>query len=361
VKTSSFSFDLPQDSIAQHPTSERGGSRLMVLDRTSGRITHGRIDRLPQYVERGTVMVVNKSRVIKARLYGTASQTGGRVEFVLLVELGPGLWRTLAGKARKQVSGKKFEFPENVTAEVVDESKLPESAFPEDGRDHRGRAAGQAFRYLRFSPPIDLGYLDRHGHVPLPPYISREDTRFDAERYQTVYAEEPGSAAAPTAGLHLTEELLDVLQRSGIILSKITLHVGAGTFLPIRTEEVEQHTMHEERYDIPARSAGQINTALQEGRSILAVGTTVVRALESAYDDDIRGVAAGTRLTSLFIYPGYRFKVVSQLLTNFHTPRSSLLVLVAAFAGWKRILDTYNLAVREGYRFFSYGDAMLIR
>jgi S-adenosylmethionine:tRNA ribosyltransferase-isomerase len=351
VKTSRFSFDLPEDSIAQEPTHERGTSRLMVLERDTGGITHARIDQLPAYLESGTVMVLNNTKVIKARLFGTSPETGGRVEFILLAELLPGLWRTLSSKARKQVPGKRFEFPGGAAAEIVPESEFPEGSVSTSG----------VFRYLRFVPPIDASYLEAHGHVPLPPYIRRAETSLDAERYQTVYAEDPGSAAAPTAGLHLTEALLEVLRQRGVVLVMLTLHVGAGTFLPIRAEQVEEHTMHEERYNIPTASAEQINSALGEGRTILAVGTTVVRALESAYSEDLRGVAAGRQHSSLYIHPGYMFKVVSRLLTNFHTPRSSLLVLVSAFAGRRRILDAYETAVREGYRFFSYGDAMLIR
>jgi S-adenosylmethionine:tRNA ribosyltransferase-isomerase len=321
----------------------------MVLDRDTGDITHTRIDQLPAYVESGSVMVLNNTKVIKARLFGTSYETGGRVEFVLLAEIVPGLWRTLAGKAKKQVPGKRFEFPGGASAEVVPESEIPEDPV-----------STGIFRYLRFVPPIDASYLDTHGHMPLPPYIHRADTPLDAERYQTVYAEDPGSAAAPTAGLHLTERLLEVLRQRGVVLVMLTLHVGAGTFLPIRAKQVEEHTMHEERYNISIASAEQINSALRESRTILAVGTTVVRALESAYSEDLRGVAAGWQRSSLYIHPGYKFKVVSRLLTNFHTPRSSLLVLVSAFAGRRRILDAYETAVQEGYRFFSYGDAMLI-
>jgi S-adenosylmethionine:tRNA ribosyltransferase-isomerase len=354
VKTSSFSFDLPEKFIAQQPSPVRGGSRLMVVNRENGQILHRRFEQLPSYVEQGTVVVLNRTRVINARLYGTAADTGGRVEFILLRELQPGLWRTLAAKARKQRPGRRYEFPDGIVAEVVEAGERERDLPGDPG------FAQEGFRYLLFTPPIDADYLGRHGHVPLPPYIRRQDTREDVARYQTVYAEEPGSAAAPTAGLHLTRELLEELEHRGVILVKLTLHVGAGTFLPIRSEQVEQHRMHEESYHISADTAEQINAALEEKRTVLAVGTTVVRALESAYREDLQGVAAGMRSTSLFIYPGYRFKVVSQLLTNFHTPRSSLLVLVSAFAGRQRILSAYETAVREGYSFFSYGDAMLI-
>jgi S-adenosylmethionine:tRNA ribosyltransferase-isomerase len=335
----------------------------MVVKRDSGQILHTCFEQLPAYVEQGSVMVLNKTRVINARLYGTTADSGGRVEFILLRELQPGLWKSLAAKARKQRSGRRYEFPDGVEAEILDEADLPPGSIPENrGQDQAGDAGfvPEGFRYLRFTPPIDAEYLERHGHVPLPPYIRRQDTPQDVERYQTVYAEDPGSAAAPTAGLHLTPELLEELERRGVLLAKLTLHVGAGTFLPIRTEQVEQHKMHEESYRIPVETAEQVNSALKDKRPILAVGTTVVRALESAFSEERQGVVAGTRSTSLFIYPGYRFRVVSRLLTNFHTPRSSLLVLVCAFAGRERILQAYKTAVREGYRFFSYGDAMFI-
>jgi S-adenosylmethionine:tRNA ribosyltransferase-isomerase len=336
----------------------------MVVNRQTGALVHSRFKQLPSCVEKGTVVVLNKTRVINARLYGTSADSGGRVEFILLRELQPGLWRTLAAKARKQRPGRIYDFPAGVSAEVVDGADLPrESKTENHEHDQTGFTAfaeEEGFRYLRFTPPIDEDYLKTHGHVPLPPYIHRQDTRHDAERYQTVYAEVPGSAAAPTAGLHFTPKVLEALKSKGVVVVKLTLHVGAGTFLPIRVEQVEKHNMHEEHYHIPPVAAEQINAALREKRSVLAVGTTVVRALESAYDEDLRGVAAGGGHTTLFIYPGFRFKVVSQLLTNFHTPRSSLLVLVSAFAGRERILTAYETAVQEGYRFFSYGDAMLI-
>ena len=340
----------------------------MVVNRSTGELLHRRFAQFPDHVEKGAVMVLNKTRVINARIHGTSVDSGGQVEFILLRELQPGLWKTLAAKARKQRPGRIYRFPDGITAEIVAEADLPAGAGSgvpggagADGTDTRtGTEAGEAFRYLRFKPRIDAGFLETHGHVPLPPYIRRPDTPYDAERYQTVYADDPGSAAAPTAGLHLTRDVLEQLERKGVNLVKITLHVGAGTFLPIRSEQIEQHRMHEERYRIPEESADQINAALREGRTVLAVGTTVVRALESAFSEEVQGVVPGTRSTSLFIRPGYRFRVVSHLLTNFHTPRSSLLVLVSAFAGRERILRAYETAVREDYRFFSYGDAMLI-
>ncbi len=345
MKTSSFSFELPDDQIAQQPAPERGSSRLLVLERESGRLVHTRIGELCSFIEAGTVMVLNDSRVRKARLFGTATGTGGKVDFLLLEEIAPGLWKTLVGKARKQRPGKEFLFPAGVKAKIVEPP---------------GTADRPIFRYLLFSQPIDEQYFENHGHVPLPPYIRRSDTRGDGERYQTVYARKIGSSAAPTAGLHLTEQLLDNLAAGGIIVERLTLQVGTGTFLPIRSSTIEEHSMHEESYEVPERTAAAVNSALAEKRKVLAVGTTVVRALETAFSEDKKTVLPGRGSTSLFIYPGYTFRVVSQLLTNFHTPRSSLLVLVATFAGRQRILSSYKIAVEEGYRFFSYGDAMLI-
>jgi S-adenosylmethionine:tRNA ribosyltransferase-isomerase len=359
MKTSSFSFELPEGAIAQQPSVERGASRLMVLDRRSGEVLHSSIERLPDHVSRGTVMVLNKTKVVKARLYGGSEHTGGKVEFVLLEEVLPGLWKTLASKARKQLPGKRFTFPGGVEGRIEEAPAPPEGGGAAEEIPAGG--SGEEFRYLRFRPAVDPAYLDRHGHVPLPPYIRRPDSGMDAERYQTVYAEDPGSAAAPTAGLHLTRALLGALEERGVVLAKLTLHVGAGTFLPIRSEEVESHRMHREWYSISPEAAQRVNASLKGGGKILAVGTTVVRALESAYDQKAGQIAAGAQRTGLFIYPGYRFRVVSQLLTNFHTPRSSLLVMVSAFAGRRAILDAYRAALGEGYHFFSYGDAMLIR
>ncbi len=329
----------------------------MLLHRGTGEIRHARMQDLVSFLEPGTVMVLNDAKVLKARLIGVSEATGGRVEFILLEEQSPGLWKVLASKAGRQKPGKRLEFPGGVSAEIVPAPGESQHS----GETRPGPVSSNIFRYLHFSHAIDEAYLEQHGHVPLPPYIRRADTSSDAERYQTVYARNPGSSAAPTAGLHLTEDLLQDATASGITVVKLTLHVGAGTFLPIRTEEVENHIMHEESYWIPEETAGRINAALQEKASVLAVGTTVVRALESAFVESRKEVVPGSGRTSLFIYPGYRFKVVTQLMTNFHTPRSSLLVLVAAFAGRRLILDSYAAAIREGYRFFSYGDAMFIQ
>jgi S-adenosylmethionine:tRNA ribosyltransferase-isomerase len=336
VKTRAFSFRLPAELIAQEPPAQRGASRLLVLDRASGALRHARIADLPSLLPAGTVVVLNDSRVRKARLFGV-SRAGGAIEVLLLERLEGGRWRALAAKARRR-RGRPYLFPEGVQGTIVETS-------------------GDSCT-VELAPPVDEDYLERNGHVPLPPYIRRQDTPADSTRYQTVYARHTGSAAAPTAGLHLSEEMLAQLRSGGLEVASVTLHVGLGTFLPIRSETVEAHLMHTESYRVPEETALAVNRALAEGRRVLAVGTTTVRTLESAGQDG--EVRAGEGQTSLYILPGYRFRVVSHLLTNFHTPRSTLLVLVSAFADRRAILRAYREAVRERYRFFSYGDAMLI-
>jgi S-adenosylmethionine:tRNA ribosyltransferase-isomerase len=338
VKTSQFSFDLPEELIAQEPPAEREAARLLVLDRATGHCAHGSVRDLASHIAPGTLVVLNDTRVRKARVFGLRAG-GGRTELILLERRAPDLWETLAGRAKRLRQGAVLRFPEEVTGII------------EDGEHDT--------RLIRFSPAIDEAWLERNGHVPLPPYIKREDTKGDEERYQTVYSRVMGSAAAPTAGLHFTPHLLDGLRAAGASIAWVTLHVGLGTFLPIRTAEIEDHRMHEELYSVPGETKALVDAAVSEGRPVLAVGTTVVRTLESAwYGDRLR---EGEGRTGIYITPGYRFKVVSQLFTNFHTPGSSLIVLVSAFAGRELIMKAYSEAVQERYRFFSYGDAMLIR
>ena len=276
----------------------------------------------------------NSGPVLRGISGGTGTGTGA----------GTGrFWRALCAKTRRQRKDRTYVFPGGVkgriAAEIDDE------------------------RIVEFDPPADESYLERYGHIPLPPYIKRSDEAEDAERYQTIYAKTVGSAACPTAGLHFTEELLASLDARGIRRTTVTLHVGLGTFLPVRTEIVEQHRMHEEWYTVSSETAAMVNEAKREGRPVLAVGTTSLRTLESAWVDASTdpGIRPGTGNTSIFIYPGYRFRAVDKLFTNFHTPKSTLLMLISAFAGKEKILDAYAEAVRLGYRFFSYGDAMLIR
>lgn len=292
-------------------------------------------------------MVFNDSKVRKARLYGTATDTGAKVEFLLLAPAvgqenpitGAHSWITMTSKARRQKIGRNYEFPGGLKGRIVAE------------KDDE--------KIVQFESPVGDEYLDAFGHIPLPPYIKRGDESLDSDRYQTIYAKTTGSAACPTAGLHFTRAILDSIAAAGVSMEWVTLHVGLGTFLPVRVEEIEQHKMHEEWYSVSAKTAAAVNAAKREGRKVLAVGTTSLRTLESAWEPS--GLRAGASSTSIFIYPGYRFKVVDELFTNFHTPKSTLLMLVSAFAGRELILDAYAEAVRDGYRFFSYGDAMLIR
>ncbi|MDR2053762.1 MAG: tRNA preQ1(34) S-adenosylmethionine ribosyltransferase-isomerase QueA [Treponema sp.] len=354
MKTSDFSFELPETLIAQTPPERRGESRLMALDRASRTVGHHLAAELPRLLAEGTLLVFNNSRVRKARLLGVSERTGARVEFLLLGKLpsppsgfsgeddgGEGrFWKALVQRSKRRRAGSRYVFDGGLGAEIAGEGEQ---------------------RALVFDRPVDDAWLDIHGHIPLPPYIRRADTPDDSERYQTVYAAVTGSAAAPTAGLHFTQEILSDLERRGMETAFITLHVGLGTFLPVRTENIRDHRMHEECYTIDDENAARVEKAKREGRRILAVGTTSVRTLESAWDERTGTLRRGDGATSIFIYPGYTFKAVDMLFTNFHTPQSTLLMLVSAFAGRIFILESYAEAVRNGYRFFSYGDAMLIR
>ena len=346
MKTSDFNFELPENLIAQHPPEERGKSRLLVMDRKNRSLEHRMVSDLPGVLGEGTLMVFNNSRVRKARLYGRSEQTGRKQEFLLLSKTNCNTWQVMVARARRCRPGNRYLFAAGLWGEITGEE-------------------GE-YRLLRFDRPIDDAWLEIHGHVPLPPYIKREDSKDDTERYQTVYAREYGSAAAPTAGLHFTEELLENLREAGVESAFITLHVGPGTFLPVRSENLEDHKMHEESYNIDDDTACRVGKARAEGRKILAVGTTSLRAMESAWEEGMPACKATGQLkrgegsTSIFIYPGYEFKAVDALFTNFHTPGSTLLMLVAAFADRGFILDAYREAVREGYKFFSYGDACLI-
>ncbi|MCL2094369.1 MAG: tRNA preQ1(34) S-adenosylmethionine ribosyltransferase-isomerase QueA [Treponema sp.] len=349
MRTADFDFQLPGELIAQYPPPRRGESRLMVMDRRDRSISHRMVGDLPEILaQRGKpLMVFNNTRVRKARLFGRprGPLTGARgpVEFLLLQNLGEGRWEVFTKRARSRKEGELFLFG------VEDERR---------GTMIR-KQEGETPAILSFDPPIDDSWLDQKGHIPLPPYIKREDQGEDQDRYQTVYATETGSAASPTAGLHFTEELLNRLDGAGMGRVFVTLHVGAGTFLPVRTEKVEDHTMHREYYRISDEAAGAIEEARAQGRPILAVGTTSLRTLESAWTEG-GSLARGEGSSSLFIYPGFKFQVIDTLFTNFHTPGSTLLMLVSAFGGRDFILDAYNEAIKEGYRFYSYGDACLI-
>jgi len=338
MKTTDFFFDLPDALIAQEPPAVRGTSRLMAVNRSTGTWQHLSVGDLPNLVEPGTVLVFNDSRVRKARVYAVSEETGATVEFLFLAQTTDGRWRTLTSKQKKQKPGKSYLFPGDIRGWIA--------AWEGDER------------IVEMATPLDEAFFENYGHVPLPPYIKRKDSAADNERYQTIYSRETGSAAAPTAGLHFTQALLKQLQDKGCQIAYVTLHVGLGTFLPIRTENIEEHTMHEESYAISNEAARLINTGLDNHKPILAVGTTAVRTLESAC---VQGrVVPGSGKTGIYIFPGYQFKVVSHLFTNFHTPGSTLLLLISALAGKGLIDKVYQEAIAQKYRFFSYGDAMFI-
>lgn len=335
-----FDYELPPEAIAQTPIEPRDLSRLMVLERSRGSIAHHRFRDLPALLCPGDLLIFNDSRVIPARLFGRRADTGGRVELLLLHPLGGDRWEVLVRPGRRALPGAVLLFGQGELAATVEE-KTPFGG-----------------RVVRFSYADDWQtLLERLGRIPLPPYIHKPLA--DPGRYQTVYARVDGSVAAPTAGLHFTPELLETLKKTGIHLAYLTLHVGIGTFRPVRAARVEEHQMHAEFYTLPAETVEAITEAKARGGRVVAVGTTVVRALESAADPEGR-LLPGSGWTSLFIYPGYRFRVVEAMITNFHLPRSTLLMLVAAFAGREFILRAYREALAEGYRFFSFGDAMLI-
>ena len=343
MKTSDFDYRLPDELIAQTPAEPRDHSRLLVLPRSASRIEHRRFYDLPEWLRPGDVMVFNDSRVFPARLHGKKTDTGARVELLLLHRQGPSTWKALVRPGRRMRAGAAFEVAgadgPMVSGEVVE--------VEPDGS-----------RVVRLS---DEDGAHRLGVVPLPPYI--REPLADAERYQTVYSRIAGSVAAPTAGLHFTEALLDRIRERGVETVFVTLHVGAGTFQPIRGERLEDHRMHEESVALSSSAAAAIESARRDGRDVIAVGTTVVRALESraaVHDGRVAALAPGRWRTDLFIRPGHPFRLVTRLLTNLHTPGSTLVALVAAFAGRERLLAAYEEAVTRGYRFFSYGDAMLI-
>ena len=344
--TRDFYFDLPEELIAQEPSDRRGEDRLLLLDKHSGKYEDHMIKDFPSLLRPNSILVVNNSKVRKARVYGKSRETDGIVEFLFLGENDDSSWNAIVSKAKRQRTGKEYVFPSLSGEEYC------------TGRIVREREDGT--RDVVFSKPITEDFFLSCGHVPLPPYIKREDNWKDESRYQTVYAKNEGSVACPTAGLHFTPAILDEIRNRGIEIVEVTLHVGAGTFLPVRTDEVENHHMHTESYEIPLDVAEKLNRAKSEGKEIVAVGTTSTRTLESAADESGRLVNLKGR-TSIFIYPGYRFRFIDSLLTNFHTPESTLVMLVSALAGKDNIMNAYRHAVEERYHFYSYGDAMFIR
>ena len=339
MKKSDFYFDLPEELIAQTPLERRDGSRLLHLDKMSGSIEHRHFYDLPEYLKEGDCLVLNDSRVLPARLIGSRS-TGGSVELVLLRDLGEGRWECLSRPGRKTKPGTAISFGDGELTAVVED-------VVEGGN-----------RIVKFDyEGIFLEVLDRLGKMPLPPYIKEELQ--DSERYQTVYSREPGSAAAPTAGLHFTKELLGEIAAKGVRVCYLTLHVGLGTFRPVKEDDIEEHEMHSEFCIVPEETAKTVNETRKNGGRVIAVGTTSCRTLESFTTDE--GILeARSGWMNIFIYPGYRFKCVDGLVTNFHLPESTLIMLVSALEGRGQIMNAYRVAVRERYRFFSFGDAMLI-
>ena len=340
MKTSDFNFDLPQELIAQDPLEDRSSSRLMVLNKENGEITHRIFHDITEYLHPGDCLVINDTKVIPARLIGTKEDTGAHIEILLLKRKENDVWETLVKPGKKCRPGARVVFGNGeLKAEIVD--------VLEDGN-----------RLVHFEyEGIFEEVLDRLGQMPLPPYITHKLQ--DKNRYQTVYAKYEGSAAAPTAGLHFTKELLKQIEDMGVNIARVTLHVGLGTFRPVKVENVLEHHMHSEFYRIEEEDAELINETKKNGGRVISVGTTSTRTLESVAEED-GTLHAKSGWTDIFIYPGYKFKVIDGLITNFHLPESTLLMLVSALAGREHILNAYNIAVKERYRFFSFGDAMFI-
>ncbi len=343
MKTRDFFFDLPESLIAQKPSHRRSDSRMMMVDRSTGTISHSKTAHLPQNLQSPLVLVRNNSKVRKARVFAQKDSHGGSLEFLFLSRIDTYRWEVMVSRSKKQRRGDTYSFPGSVTGEITDEHT----------------SEGASLKVITTSIALEESYFLTHGHVPLPPYIKREDEGFDERRYQTMYASVVGSVAAPTAGLHMTKGVEQELLDQGIEIVDVTLHVGLGTFLPIRTEHIEEHEMHRESYTISSDAAERINRAKSSGIPVYALGTTSMRTLEASWMDG--KVREGTDATNLYITPGYTFNVVDGLFTNFHTPGSTLLVLVSSFAGTDLMRRAYQEAISEGYRFFSYGDAMLIR
>jgi len=340
-KTCDYHFELPEERIAQEPLANRADARMMIMDRATGACMHSRVGELPLFLRRGDVLVFNDTRVIPARMMGK-KRTGGKVEMFFLAPTGKGEWRVLMKASRRPVVGECVVFRSGESAVVLGEE--------EDGI---------AIVFVEAARGVEA-MLEELGEIPLPPYIRRGEgsTALDKERYQTVYARSSGAVAAPTAGLHFTEHLLAQLGAAGVHTCFVTLHVGLGTFRPVKAELVRDHVMHEEHYIVPPETVEKINHARAHGSRVIAVGTTSVRTLESAVTE--HGLVAGAGSSKLFIHPPYPFKVVDGMITNFHLPCSSLIMMVSAMGGYERTMAAYRLAVQEKYRFFSYGDCMLL-
>ncbi|NTW72089.1 MAG: tRNA preQ1(34) S-adenosylmethionine ribosyltransferase-isomerase QueA [Eubacteriaceae bacterium] len=339
MKTSDFYYELPDDLIAQHPLEERDSSRLMVMNRETGELEHRKFYNIIEYMEEGDTLVLNDTRVMPARLFGVNKLRGGKVEILLLKRINLDDWQIMVKPGKKAKPGDIIVFDDTLEGEIIE--------IVEDG-----------LRIIRFSyEGIFEEAMEKLGHMPLPPYIT--ETLSDRERYQTIYSRETGSAAAPTAGLHFTPELMEKIRKKGINIAYITLHVGIGTFRPVKVDDILDHKMHQEYYSITKETADMINEAKRTGKNVIAVGTTTVRTLESAAKKS--GIIKESNgWTDIFIYPPYNFKIVNKLITNFHLPESTLLMLVSAFSDREKVMKAYQTAVREKYRFFSFGDSMYI-
>ncbi|WP_316571882.1 tRNA preQ1(34) S-adenosylmethionine ribosyltransferase-isomerase QueA [Neobacillus sp. YIM B06451] len=341
MKVDIFDFHLPEELIAQTPLESRSNSRLMVLDKKNGGIKHEIFKNIKEYLRKGDCLVLNDTKVLPARLYGAKKDTGAKIEILLLKQLDGDAWETIAKPAKRIKVGTEIDFGDGLlTAVCTGES------------DHGGRVL--EFKYKG----IFYELLEQLGEMPLPPYIKEQLD--DKDRYQTVFAKERGSAAAPTAGLHFTEELLDEIRGIGVNIAFITLHVGLGTFRPVSVEDIKEHDMHSEFYIVSEGTATLLNETKQKGGRIITVGTTSTRTLETVASANNGLFASSSGWTDIFIYPGYEFKAIDGMITNFHLPKSTLIMLVSALAGRENILHAYETAVRERYRFFSFGDAMLI-
>lgn len=338
MNKSDFYYELPEELIAQTPIEPRDASRLLVYDRSTNTIEHKHFYDLPDYLHKGDVLVINNTRVLPARIYGVKAVTGAKVEFLLHKRINLTDWEVLVKPAKKASVGAKFVFSDKLSAEVIEYE-------------------GEGLRKVRFTfDGVFEDVLSAIGEMPIPPYI--HEKLKEQERYQTVYAKENGSSAAPTAGLHFTPELLNKLRVMGVEIVEVLLHVGLGTFRPVKADDITEHKMHSEHYCVTQKAADEINAAKAEGRRIIAVGTTSVRVLESAFRDGKLHAESGE--TSIFIYPPYKFKAVDALVTNFHLPESTLIMLISAFMGRENALKMYETAVKERYRFFSFGDACFI-
>jgi len=339
TRTSSYWYDLPEKLIAQFPVEKRSESRLLKLEKKSGKVSHHKFSEIIDFLASGDVLVVNKTKVIPARLFGIKS-TGAKVEIFLLNQLEDNVWECLVKPGRRLQIGAKIEFSDNFSAEIIDHDE-------EGGRMVKFYWKGDFWQQL-----------DKHGKMPLPPYIKRDSIEKDKETYQTIYAQDLGSVAAPTAGLHFTSELMDRIRAKNIEVLEIVLRVGLGTFRPVKTDNILDHKMHSEYCTISEDVATKINQAKQDNRRVVAVGTTTTRTLESFAENGV--LKSGFHKTELFLYPGKNIQIIDGLITNFHMPESTLMMLVSAFAGYENIMNAYKIAVAKKYRFFSYGDAMVI-